>query len=244
MLRLLPLIFLFFAATQAAHAADPRLGKPVTLTTVFGTTFDAYVAGPEEATQAVVLMHDRFGLNEQTLEWADRFAKSGYRVLAPDMYDGQTSKSLDTANAIVGYVDPEWVKADVKAAVSYLGTENRKVALIGFGVGASQSLLVATQHPGVAATVMFDGEHVVIPKLLKSLNGPVLIIVASNNTRVASSQLELERLMQQSQKEKSVVLHKVIADYGFMDRNYGKADKEATETAWSKMEQFLQEVLR
>ena len=241
MLRLFPLIFLFCVT---AHAADPRLGKPVTLSTAYGTTFDAYAAGPEEATQAVVLMHDRFGLNEQTLEWADRFAKTGYRVLAPDMYDGQTSRNLSIANTFVGSVDPEWVKANVKAAVSYLAAENRKVAVIGFGVGASQSLLVATQHPGVAATVMFDGEHVVIPKLLKSLNGPVLIIVASNNTRVASSQLELERLMQQSQKEKSVVLHKVIADYGFMDRNYGKADKEATETAWAKMEQFLQEVLR
>ena len=68
-----------------------------------------------------------------------------------------------------------------------------------------------------------------------------MLIIVAINKRAASSQLELERLMQQSQKEKSVVSHKVIADYGLMDRNYGKADKEATEIAWLKMEQLLQE---
>lgn len=257
MLRLFPLIFLF---SIAAHAADPlpdalpntttntspntSKAKPITLTTPHGTSFDAYIAGPPEATQAVVLMHDRFGLNEQTLEWADRFAKAGYRVLVPDLHDGQSSGDLKIANATVSYVDPEWTKANVKTALSYLARETRKVALIGFGEGASQSLLIATQHPSVAATVMFDGENVVIPKLLRSLNGPVLIVVASNNTAVASNELELERLMLQNRNEKSLVLHKVTANYGFMDRNYGTTDKDAIETAWAKMEQFLQETLR
>ena len=50
---------------QAGTQTPQPAGKATVLTTAYGTQFDAYVAGPEDASRAVVLLHDRYGFDEQ-----------------------------------------------------------------------------------------------------------------------------------------------------------------------------------
>ena len=75
------------------------------LTTPAGETFNIYLVGPEQAAQAILIIHDWWGMLNYNRQWADRFAKAGYRVMVIDLYNdyrpvdvkeaGEYMRSLD-----------------------------------------------------------------------------------------------------------------------------------------------------
>ena len=135
---------LVFGSFAMAAEKQTRQGRAVEIPTLFGTKFDAYQAGPEDAGKAVVLLHDQWGLNEGMLDIADQFARSGYLVLAIDLSDGRSSTDKELAMSIARQSDPEWAKANIRSAIDYLGNAERKVAVIGWGTGGTLALIMAT----------------------------------------------------------------------------------------------------
>src|SRR3569833_246782 len=121
---LIAVLALFVASV--AHAEQGGTGEVLTIKTAFGTDFDAYAAGPEDATRAVLLLHDRYGMSAQVREWADRFAEQGYRALVIDLYVGRHAKDLMKATSIMTCIEQVSAYADCAAAVKYLKTEHRK----------------------------------------------------------------------------------------------------------------------
>src|SRR3569833_1940514 len=117
---LIAVLALFVASV--AHAEQGVTGEVLTIKTAFGTDFDAYAAGPEDATRAVLLLHDRYGMSAQVREWADRFAEQGYRALVIDLYDGRHAKDWKQATSIMTAIDQVAADADVAATVVYYPT--------------------------------------------------------------------------------------------------------------------------
>ena len=60
-------------------------GKYIQLQTENKLSFTAYVAGPKQAKQGILLIHGWWGLNEEVETWANNYAKAGYRVMAVDL---------------------------------------------------------------------------------------------------------------------------------------------------------------
>src|SRR5689334_1336538 len=71
--------------------------KSMTLVTSASESFTAYVAGPEDATRAIVLVHDWFGVSPFYTEAAERLASQGYRVVAVDLYGGRRATTHEEA---------------------------------------------------------------------------------------------------------------------------------------------------
>jgi len=254
-----------------AHAQDgadtpSTAGKAVVLTTAYGTQFDAYVNGPENASRAVLLLHDRYGLNDQTRDWADRFAGQGYRALAIDMYDGRKGKSWKHATAIMHSIDQVWADTDISAALAYLkdGNPQRKIVIMGWDYGGTEALLATLHDPAaVTATVSYYPTHLeTSPISPQTVDSPMMLVLAKrdpelevrpskdsnqelNKTGVNFIVLGLDALA--NLREIASVLRTrmdinvagVDADRGFADPLSKHYDAAATATAWDVTQEFL-----
>jgi carboxymethylenebutenolidase len=121
-----------------------------------------YLVTPEKPRAGVLVLHAWWGLNDFFKEYSNKLASQGFLALAPDLYDGPVAKSVEEAKELMSKVVEERIKKIVLGATDYLrsvpSVSGRKIAVIGFSMGASWSLLLSTLKPeGVGAVVVFYG---------------------------------------------------------------------------------------
>ncbi|MDX9740544.1 MAG: dienelactone hydrolase family protein [Gammaproteobacteria bacterium] len=135
MARLIAGVTLMVCMVAMARADDAPAGRMVEVATVWGTSFEGYLAGPADARLGVVLVHDRWGLNPQVRQWADRVAALGHRVLAVDLFDGRVARRPEDGLALWRGIDPVWTVANVDAALAFLRERQTHVVALGWGKG-------------------------------------------------------------------------------------------------------------
>jgi carboxymethylenebutenolidase len=270
MLRCLVCALSLVASVACAQEAALSAGKAVVLTTAYGTRFDAYVIGPEDASRTVLLLHDRYGLNAQSRDWAARFAGLGYRALAIDLYDGRRAKSWKHATTIMDSIDQEWVYADISAALSYLKGNNpqRKIAILGWDYGGTEALLATLRYPvAVAATVSYYPAHLDIsPSSDQTVETPMMLVLAKRDaelhvrpTQVIKGGLgesginfivqgldalaNLGEIADILRAKMAISVTGVDADRGFSDPLSEHYDAAATASAWDVTQEFLSRYL-
>lgn len=152
------ILWLSMLAVWPAAAAEPA-GRAVQLTTAYGTQFDAYVAGPEDAARGIVAVHDRWGLNAPVRAWADRLAGLGFRVVAVDLYDGRPVRPASLAWEYWNGIDPVWMEADLDAALAFLqrrGEGGHVVVAWGRGADPARALVRRSPEAVTALVTYFD----------------------------------------------------------------------------------------
>jgi len=234
------------AAATETGASEP-LAKPllveqgaITITTGFSTTLDGYVAGPVDSKLAILILPDRWGVNDTVKSWVKRFADKGYRALAIDVFDGRISKKDWLAEEIMYATDPEWVKIDIQAGLDYLKADGRKIVTFGEGFGGWQSFQATVQAPDeVAATIVICNRLEASETQVRALTSPVLAVYAVNDPNTPWQEMEKARVMAKKGffEYRSYV---APAGFGFMEPAYKKSyDAVATEDAWKEIDGFL-----
>ncbi len=243
---ILALICLF---SFSAHGADaePMQAPPktdaerqaVTISTGHGTSLEGIVAGPEDATLGVLLLHDRWGIDDTIKQWVSRFAERGYRALAIDVFDGRISSDMALATEILNATDPETVKANVQAGLDYLKQDGRKLVTLGAGFGGWQSFQAAIAAPGdVAATVVIYGLLEADVDQVRALKAPLLTLYARDDERISGDMIEEYRLL----IKKSLITHRSYvypAAQGFMDPQHPNFNGQVTDDVWLQVDDFL-----
>jgi carboxymethylenebutenolidase len=109
--------------------------------------------------EALILVHEIFGLTSQIKEVAKRFAAEGFTTFAIDLYNGMITddeaRGIQFAHSIRWKQAMEQVRA-VSRALSRLG-QGSKVAIAGFSLGGAMALSAASQIPEMAACVTWYG---------------------------------------------------------------------------------------
>jgi carboxymethylenebutenolidase len=154
--------------------AVPGFGNTATetLQTASAHKFSAYVDGPKDASVGIVLVHDWFGVTPFYSQAAERLAKDGYRVVAVDLYDGRHAATHDEAGALMKGVDAGVAAEEVDAAIKLLADRPRKIAIMGFSMGAKFALAAALRDKSIGATLIWYGETVNDAAKLVNLSGP------------------------------------------------------------------------
>lgn len=251
MLRSLILSALLLVSTYptlyADEAAVPETGLAegsyIILDTDFGTTFTAYAAGDENAENGILLIHDKWGLDQDVIEWADRFAGMGYRVVAVDLYDGRQVSNADMAQSVLKSIDPVWIEADLKGALKYLKKTRRHVVSMGWGMGGEQALLLALEQPqDISAVISYYGKPVTDDQKLDALNGPMLAIFADHDLHIDPNTI---RAFNESMAVlgKQLVELQIDAAGGFANPRSKSYNEQATEQAWNATRDFLTKYL-
>jgi carboxymethylenebutenolidase len=122
---------------------------------------NTYLAKPESGKgRRVLVLHAWWGLNEFSKELCDRLAQEGFVALAPDLYHGAVASSIEQAKKLSSTLKPDVVAQQITHAAEQLqgigGTSARGIGVIGFSLGGSWALWLASQKPSpVDATVVF-----------------------------------------------------------------------------------------
>jgi carboxymethylenebutenolidase len=138
------------------------LGQRIDFTRADGGAVQGYLALPAAGKDApgVVVLHEWWGLDDNTTELADRLAIEGFRALAPDLYRGKRARQGDGAAAakLSKALDLRSAAEDVRAAAKHLKAHaDRKVAAIGFCMGGAVTLVSAVHVAELSAAVCFYG---------------------------------------------------------------------------------------
>ena len=119
-----------------------------------GQELNAYVAQPSgQPIGAIVLVQEIFGINPHIRSVADGYAKDGFTVIAPALfdriepgielkYDGEDQKR---AYELYPKLNPETALLDVAAAYQYAEKLGKKIGVLGFCFGGLMSWLSATR---------------------------------------------------------------------------------------------------
>ena len=137
----------------------------IELTASDGHQLAAYESRPKQATAAVVIAQEIFGLNPHIRSVVDRYAALGFHAIAPALFDrvergielGYTSDDVARGRDIRTAIEWDVTMLDVAAAVTHVAATG-PVAAIGYCWGGSLAWLSASQLPVAAAVGYYGGQ--------------------------------------------------------------------------------------
>jgi carboxymethylenebutenolidase len=132
----------------------------------------------------VVLVHDITGLDKTNLLFADQLAAEGFWVAAVDLFRGQRPKDLQEGLALRQALQPQDLRAALKAGLDRLRRDagpRVRIGSMGFCMGGGAALEGAC-HADFAFCVDYYGMMANADDV-KGLQGPLLLILASEDER-------------------------------------------------------------
>ncbi len=231
-------------------------------------TLSAYVVRPDGPVRSgLVLIHEVWGLVGHTRDVADRFAREGYVVVAPDLLADQGITEENTAGigeAIAGpdeaarnaaqpklrallapLRNPEFgalTTQRVRACFDVLYDDADvagRVGVIGFCFGGTYSFSLAVHEPRLLACVPFYGHASFSDEELARINAPVLAFYGQDDAPLVGALPALEAAMDVAGVD---FTPKVYPDAGhafFNDSNRFAYRAGPADDAWDLTLEFL-----
>jgi len=137
----------------------------ITLAAADGHTFSAYAASAiGKPRGGLVVVQEIFGVNAHIRRVADGYARDGYEVLAPAVFDraergtelGYDKTDVDRGIALRASIPLEQMLHDIAACADALSMAGR-VGIVGYCLGGSLAWLTACRLDGFAAAVGYYG---------------------------------------------------------------------------------------
>jgi carboxymethylenebutenolidase len=146
---------------MATESADPTV---MTRRVRYGNRLEAFLAEPARAGQhpTMILLHERYGLAQHTLDLAQRFAREGYLCLAPNLFSRHAEQDRLLKGEIQAPLpDPESAE-DLGASIDFLRREvpsaaASSVAVMGVCQTGRHPLVLAAGRSDVRACLVFYG---------------------------------------------------------------------------------------
>jgi carboxymethylenebutenolidase len=231
---------------------------------------DAYLAQTKATPKgAIIVIHEVWGLVDQTKSVADRLAEEGYIALAPSLIEYPDLSSAEISKLQLDLFDekkrteiqpvlrrltapihdPEFGKlttARVSKCFDYLydlPEANQKVAIIGFCFGGSYSFSLAVSEPRLKISLPFYGHADQSIEELQKINCPVRAYYGENDERLMSDLDDLKNRMTEAGVDFDAKVYPNCGHAFFNDTNPNAYNKEASEEAWKQVKKELSEVM-
>ncbi len=212
-----------------------------------GHELSAYLAKPEGAARgALVLVQEIFGVNGHIRGVADGFAKEGYLVVAPALFDrferGVELKyegaDMQRAFGFYQQLKPETTLLDVSAAFQYV-QGGHKTGVVGYCYGGFTSWISATRGPAtgmhaVCAVGYYPGGIGSVAAERPAC--PVLLHFGGRDTHIGAEQVDAVR--RQSYPDVTVFLYPE-AEHGFNCDERSSFNAAAAQLARERTLEFL-----
>lgn len=211
-----------------------------------GGTAPGYFVAPESGKggPGLVLVQEWWGLVDHIKDVADRFATAGFVVLAPDLYDGQQTRSPDQAAKMFMALRIGEAAKDIRGSAKHLigrpGVLPKKVGVLGFCMGGQLALYAGQEYPEeIGAVVDFYGVHPNVPIDPAKVKVPVQLHFAKRDTNVPEKEAR-ELAGRLSDGAAEVHAHFYDADHAFFNDTRPEVyDSGAADEAWTRSVAFL-----
>jgi carboxymethylenebutenolidase len=232
----------------------------ITSSTVrFGRGITAVRALPKAKgkTPAVIILHERYGIDQHTKDLTIRLAQAGFVGLAPDLFHRFTGdrNALQKGQVRVDLRDDEALE-DLNAALDYLKKSNHvdgmRLGIIGVCQTGRQPLLLAANRNDIAGVVVLYGaiggkewednefRPTPVEKLIAQVSCPVLGIFGEADHIISVDDVaRFRNCLEWAKKNYHVRLYR-DAPHGWLnDTMPGRYRKEPAKDAWILMISFL-----
>ncbi len=213
-----------------------------------GKEVDVFIARPAglEKAPAVIVIQEWWGLNPHIEDVTRRFARGGFIAVAPDLYDGVTTKDSTEASKLMGSLKTEKGFEYLQIVLDRLRSmkEVTSVGVTGFCMGGTFALLLAC-HAKVEAAAPFYGDVPVDTTLIGKLSCPVLFIGGEKDQWITLEKMNrLDTAIKQYGKEGEVRIYKGADHAFFNDTRPEVYNKTDAEDAWKRAIEFFNKHLR
>lgn len=204
----------------------------------------AFPADMLDPLPGIIVIHERWGLDDRIRAQADRIAAQGYVVLAVDLYNGKTATDTAAARPLMVQVveNPELANENLRQAYQFLIDSGQAptIAALGWSFGGGWALNAALLFPDdLDATVIYYGQVVDDERQLQALNVPILGLFGERDRGVtADSVRAFEAVLEKLDKDFEIEIYPGVG-HAFADPGASTYNAEAAEQAWSRTMEFL-----
>lgn len=207
----------------------------------------AYLVQPDSGPgPAVLVLHSWWGLTPGVRRVVERLADAGYTAMAPDLFAGGLPDDYADAKRMLAESDPN-VTADLVLSSpvtlrAYSVDPQAQIAVIGYSMGASWALWLATRLPDdVAAAVMYYGTQNID---FEPLQAQVLAHFAEMDELVSEDErTEMHARLLLSERSFEVHDYPGTQHWFAEEDQLDRYDEDAAELAWTRTLGFLAEHL-
>jgi carboxymethylenebutenolidase len=163
-----------------------------------GHQLSAYVARPQgRPIGGLVVVQEIFGVNPHIRSVADGYARDGFLVVAPALFDrvergvelGYEGTDREKAMSLMAKLDPEKALADVAAAMNYaIGDACKKTGVIGYCFGGTLAWLAAARLRPAAVVGYYGGR--IGNYANEKPNAPVMLHFGKQDAHIPPEEVE------------------------------------------------------
>lgn len=192
----------------------------------------------------VILIHERWGLDDGTRALADRLAAQGYVVLAIDLFGGNVATTNEESRKLILPVVENQSIADenIRQAYDFLlnTAQAPRIGAIGWSFGGNWALNTAMLFPDdLDAAVIYYGQLTSNEERLGPVNVPILGIFGENDRGVTPEKVgEFEQALQRLRKTYQIRIYPGVG-HAFADPSGVNYDEAVAEQAWTEVLAFL-----
>ena len=225
----------------------------------FGSGISAVRALPKAKGKrpAVILLHERYGIDPHTKDLTVKLAQAGFVGLAPDLFSRFTGdrKALQRGDARVELRDDE-VLEDLAAAIGYLqrqsAVDGSRMGIVGVCQTGRQALLLGAHRKDLSASVVLYGaiggkewltnemRPTPVSDLIIGCHCPVLGVFGEADHIISIDDVvRFRACLEQAKKTYHVRVYR-DAPHGWLnDTMPGRYRQEAAKDAWNLIISFL-----
>lgn len=216
----------------------------LSLETAGGPT-TAHVTLPDaDASRAILVIQEWWGLNDHIKDIANRYAAEGFIAVAPDLYRGKVAANSEEASQMMHALKVDDGIDTIRNAIDAVerAYDISAFGITGYCMGGTFALRAACEVKGIAAAVPFYGD---IPEddVLKKLSVPTIFI---SGTRDGWITPEKVAGLEQAAERYGLPLESVKydADHAFFNDTRPEVyDAAAAADAWRRAVAFFNEKL-
>jgi len=210
-----------------------------------------YFVFPEDMVDplpGLIVIHERWGLDDGTRKLADRLAAQGYVVLAVDLFGGKTTRDNAGARALMSAVieNPEIANENIRQAYAFLAQSGLAPAIgaLGWSFGGSWALNAAMLFPNdLRAAVIYYGQVTSSEEKLAPVNVPILGLFGENDRGITVENVKaFERTLENLGKDYEIDIYPDVG-HAFADPEAPNYNAAVAEQAWNRVLAFLDEHL-
>ena len=196
----------------------------------------------------VILIHERWGLDEGTKALADQLAARGYVVLAIDLFGGNVATNGEESRQLILPVVENQATAEenIRQAYEFLlnTAQAPRIGAIGWSFGGNWALNTAMLYPDdLDAAVIYYGQLTSNEDRLGPVNVPILGIFGENDRRITSDKVsEFEAALAELDKTYQIEVYPGVG-HAFADPTGSNYEETTASEAWSVVLSFLGEHL-
>ena len=205
----------------------------------------AFPADMVDPLPGIIVIHERWGLDDGTRQLAERLAGNGYIVLAVDLFGGRTAADVTTARTLmVGVVEnPELANDNIRQAYDFLRNSalSPTIGAVGWSFGGNWALNTALLYPDdLGAAVVYYGQLPSNEERLAPLNVPLLGLFGEDDRGVRVETVrEFEGVMESLGKDFRIEIYPGVG-HAFADPTGSNYDPAIAGQAWQEVIDFLE----